>query len=183
MTKLHPEPLPHPGEWAAIAPAGVPGDTGDEYDWNASDGTRTIVEQQPTTAAYWNPRGQVVIRQYRTGYDDEDQFVFFGVEALPKLIAALQQFSVEAPPSFESAAQEAPVGQTDQCSTPTQRRRRDAENLLITYPERSDRAIAREVGIDHKTVGSVRAAMCRKIPHPDLDIPQPAVPGPQPCPF
>lgn len=68
-----------------------PEDDDNRFDW--SNREHTIVPEQPESAVYWNPQGQLVIRQRRDGYrydDDDDQFVFFSVEHLPRLIHELQ---------------------------------------------------------------------------------------------
>ena len=60
------------------------------FDW--SDDSAVVLREQPATAVYFNPRGQVVIRQQGEVFDD-DPFVFFNVESLPALIAALTSAS------------------------------------------------------------------------------------------
>lgn len=52
------------------------------------DASVRVIEPQPETAIYWNPAGQVVIRQ--RAWPDEDQFVFFGTVHLQAMIARLQ---------------------------------------------------------------------------------------------
>ena len=58
-----------------------------EFQWCDDD---VIVHHQPRTAVYWNPRGQIVIREAAADYGDDDPFVFVSVEHLPALISALQ---------------------------------------------------------------------------------------------
>jgi hypothetical protein len=60
----------------------------DEPDWD--DEESMIVPEQPATFVYWNPRGQLVIRQKGQIFED-DPYVIFTVEYLQTLIAALKQ--------------------------------------------------------------------------------------------
>lgn len=46
-------------------------------------------------------------------------------------------------------------------------RRRLISEEIAEDPDRSDRAIARLLGVDHKTVGSVRREIAGEVPHPD----------------
>jgi len=65
-----------------------PGDTDDrDFDWNDADAV--VIERQPRTACYWNPKGQVVLRQ--ESWPDDDVFLFFNLEHVPALIFALKQ--------------------------------------------------------------------------------------------
>jgi len=59
-----------------------------DFDWR--DTEAVIIEEQPKTACYWNPMGQVVLRQ-RGGPCDEDAFLIFNLEHIPALIFALKQ--------------------------------------------------------------------------------------------
>jgi hypothetical protein len=67
-----------------MSPEGKP--EPDEREWDADD---PLIEGQPSTWIYWNPRGQVVIRQKGEVFED-DPYVMFTVENLPALIADLR---------------------------------------------------------------------------------------------
>jgi hypothetical protein len=57
------------------------------------DDAEPIIPEQPPTWIYWNPRDQLVIRQWHnapSGEDDEP-FLFFSVENVPALIAGLTE--------------------------------------------------------------------------------------------
>jgi hypothetical protein len=53
-------------------------------------GVDIIVPHQPALAVYLNHWGQVVIRQEREWDEEDDVYVRFNVESLPKVIAKLQ---------------------------------------------------------------------------------------------
>jgi hypothetical protein len=80
------EPKPDTGKRdnvVSIAPQDDPG-----FSW---DDTESVVfHKQPRTAVYWNPWGQIVIRQ-EDDYGDDDPWVYFDPDRLPALIAALQR--------------------------------------------------------------------------------------------
>lgn len=61
--------------------------TSQDFDWAAADNL-VICQEQPKTVIYENPAGQLVIRQQN--WPDDDAYVFFNLEHLPKLIAELQ---------------------------------------------------------------------------------------------
>ncbi|MFZ2007919.1 MAG: hypothetical protein WAV02_22755 [Stellaceae bacterium] len=61
------------------------------FDW---DEAGTTIALQPRTSVYWNVRGQVVIRQEGEVFED-DPYVFFSVESLPRLIEELQWRLIE----------------------------------------------------------------------------------------
>jgi hypothetical protein len=64
-------------------------DDDDRFDW--SDEENVVCHEQPRSAVYFNPRGQVVIRQQADYHAfDEDSFVFFSIENVPALIEALR---------------------------------------------------------------------------------------------
>ena len=52
------------------APRATPEPSGD-FDWNDTDSV--VLTEQPETAVYWNPNGDLVIRQRR--WPDDDVFV------------------------------------------------------------------------------------------------------------
>jgi hypothetical protein len=62
--------------------------------WTSEDPS-LIVSCQPATRVYQNPFGQVVICQEAREYGEDDPFVFFQPENVPKLIAALQTVARE----------------------------------------------------------------------------------------
>jgi hypothetical protein len=66
----------------------APADTA-RFDWGSGN-EDVLIHEQPATAIYWNPRGQVVIRQEAGWNDDSDPYLFFGPRNLPALIAKLQ---------------------------------------------------------------------------------------------
>jgi hypothetical protein len=77
-----------------------------EFDW--SDDDTIVCYEQPKSKVYFNPHGQVVIRQQVAGHRDEDSFVFFNCENVPALIAALRgciQEDVESAPKDRTAAE------------------------------------------------------------------------------
>jgi hypothetical protein len=59
-----------------------------EPDWD--DDENLVVAEQPETHCYWNPRGQLVLRQRMEVFED-NPFLIFSVENVPALIRALQQ--------------------------------------------------------------------------------------------
>ena len=61
----------------------------DNFDWSDNN-PRVVIPEQPRTAVYWNPRGQLVIRQERGPLEEDDNFVFFNPDSLKALIAELQ---------------------------------------------------------------------------------------------
>lgn len=77
---------------AKIAELTPPGN----FDWSASgeDAESVVLWEQPATAVYWNPRGQAVIRQSR--WDDDDPYLIFAAENLPRLIERLEAMLKEA---------------------------------------------------------------------------------------
>jgi hypothetical protein len=61
---------------------------GDAFDWRDKDDV--VIETQRATAIYWNPAGQVVIRQEAGWSDDDDPYLFFEPANLPRVIERLQ---------------------------------------------------------------------------------------------
>lgn len=57
--------------------------------WTSHD-PDLVFNLQPATRVYQNPFGQIVICQESREYGEDDPFVFFQAENIPKLIAALQ---------------------------------------------------------------------------------------------
>lgn len=62
----------------------------DAFDW--SDPDLIVVEHQPRTAVFRNPRGQLVIRQMSTDYGEEDPFVVLNFESAGYVVRALQEW-------------------------------------------------------------------------------------------
>jgi hypothetical protein len=77
---------------AAPSPSFVIGTSADcpDFDWDR-DSDSIVVPAQPAIAVYFNPRGEVVIRQEAQLHPDEDHYVFLHIKNLPPLISRLQQ--------------------------------------------------------------------------------------------
>jgi hypothetical protein len=58
--------------------------------FNWGDPELDIIPEQPETAVYLNPRGQLVIRQRRETFGD-DPFVFFDLDRVPRLIDLIKE--------------------------------------------------------------------------------------------
>jgi hypothetical protein len=58
-----------------------------EPEWSDDD---PVIFEQPATWVFWNPHGQLVIRQRGEVFDD-DPAVFLSIEYVPALIGALRQ--------------------------------------------------------------------------------------------
>jgi hypothetical protein len=123
-----------------------------------------IIHEQPMTAVYLNPRGQVVIRQ-RDDFDG-DRWVFFSTEHLPALMKALAEIApyagfvplqdkydgeqeVEQPPSV-AAQPPAPAREPDQ---------RELIVAALGAGGKSKRQIAAEIGVSEATVRRVAATL------------------------
>jgi hypothetical protein len=50
-----------------------------------------IIRRQPETHVYWNPHDQIVIRQ--ENWPDDDHFVVFSLDTIPRLIARLKEMA------------------------------------------------------------------------------------------
>jgi len=70
-------------------PETAPDDGSEDFDW--SDAEAVVVPAQPAIAVYFNPRGEIVIRQEAQFHPDEDHFVYVGRKNLRPLIERLQQ--------------------------------------------------------------------------------------------
>jgi hypothetical protein len=75
------------GEMALTVAAAKP-PAGDAFDWRDKDDV--VIETQRATAIYWNPAGQIVIRQEAGWSDDDDPYLFFEPANLPRVIERLQ---------------------------------------------------------------------------------------------
>jgi hypothetical protein len=62
----------------------------DKFDWLRDPGGNILIPTQPETAIYRNTSGQVVILQRNEDHFEDDHFVFFSEENLPRLIERLQ---------------------------------------------------------------------------------------------
>jgi hypothetical protein len=103
------------------------------------DDAEPIIPEQPPTWLYWNPHGQLVIRQRGEIFED-NPFLFFSVENIPALIQALRQKLaevdiVEDPPAPRLAAK--PSRRPLTAAEP-QRKRRDKshENRDMSHEPR-----------------------------------------------
>jgi hypothetical protein len=79
-TKTPPAPAPAPVK------ATPPPDDDDEFNWSTAD---VVIPSQPGIAVYFNPRGEVVIRQESQMHPDEDHYVFVQMKNLQLLIDKL----------------------------------------------------------------------------------------------
>ena len=61
----------------------------DDDEWD--DNENCVIDEQPQTWVYLNPREQIVIRQRREVHE-VDPFVFFNIDALSVLIDALEPY-------------------------------------------------------------------------------------------
>jgi hypothetical protein len=59
----------------------------DESIWRGAD---HHITDQPETCVYSNQHGQIVIRQRANAFENNDPFLYFNPESLPRLISALQ---------------------------------------------------------------------------------------------
>ena len=97
-------------------------DTG--FDWCGDD---IVCHQQPRSAVYFNPHGQVVIRQERDYHAfEDDPFVFFSVENVPALIEALR--ACLEPGTPKPAAAQAKLTNNGRTAADRQRRYRRHRN-------------------------------------------------------
>jgi hypothetical protein len=71
------DPIPEPKSKPA------PADDPNEFNW-ASDTDAVILPEQFLTACYFNPKGELVIRQRR--WPDDDQFIFIAPESIDTFI-------------------------------------------------------------------------------------------------
>ena len=62
-----------------------------EEDVNCEDDEDVIIRRQPETHVYWNARNQIVIRQ--ENWPDDDHFVVFSLDTIPRLIARLKEMA------------------------------------------------------------------------------------------
>jgi hypothetical protein len=98
----------------------------EQPDWSDAE---PIISEQPATWVYWNPRSQIVIRQRQDGYcQDEEPFLFFSVENVPTLIAALRTKLAEFTGAVEDLPEpriKAEAARRPLTAAERQRRRRD----------------------------------------------------------
>jgi hypothetical protein len=65
---------------------------GDDFSWGA-DKESIVIPSQPAIAVYFNPRGEVVIRQEGRFGLDEDRWIYIQIENLDPLIDILQRIA------------------------------------------------------------------------------------------
>jgi hypothetical protein len=63
-----------------------------DFDWSR-DKKDVVVPSQPAIAVYFNPRGEVVIRQEGQYHPDEDHWIYIQIENLEPLIDQLQRIA------------------------------------------------------------------------------------------
>jgi hypothetical protein len=90
------------------------------------DDAEPIIYEQPATWLYWNPHGQLVIRQRGEVFED-NPFLFFSVENVPTLIAVLRTKLAElgAEGDLPEIRIEAEAAKRPLTAAERQRRRRD----------------------------------------------------------
>jgi hypothetical protein len=66
---------------------------GESEDFSWQDTDSVIIPSQPAIAVYFNPRGEIVIRQESAMHPDEDHFIYIGQKNLRPLIERLQQIA------------------------------------------------------------------------------------------
>jgi hypothetical protein len=59
-----------------------------EFDWNGPNDS-IVLQEQPETAIYLNPKDVIVIRQRASAWDEEDSFVYIAPHNLMTLIDRL----------------------------------------------------------------------------------------------
>jgi hypothetical protein len=74
---------------ALPGPKKPPEDEIEDFDW--SDKESVLFPTQPAVAVYFNPRGEIVIRQESQYHPDEDHFIYLQRKNLRPLIERLQQ--------------------------------------------------------------------------------------------
>jgi hypothetical protein len=88
------------------------------------DDNPPIIHEQPETWVYWNPHGQLVIRQRHGVYCDcEEPFLFLSIENVQRLIRALQQ-ELACPPWADSPPEPRIEAETAEPLTSAERQRR-----------------------------------------------------------
>jgi hypothetical protein len=72
-----------------LAQCGPPEEDQDfyDFDWNTSDSV--VLQSQPATAIYFNPKGCIVIRQERSWCQDDDPYVVISPENAVVFMEAL----------------------------------------------------------------------------------------------
>jgi hypothetical protein len=63
----------------------------DVNDVDCQDDEDVIIRRQPETHVYWNAHNQIVIRQ--ENWPDDDHFVVFSLDTIPRLIARLKEMA------------------------------------------------------------------------------------------
>jgi hypothetical protein len=78
-------PLSHPINLPAIIEATKPKpseDDGEHFDWMKDESV--IIREQPATACYFNPAGELVIRQRR--WPDDDVFIYVAPHTIQEFL-------------------------------------------------------------------------------------------------
>jgi hypothetical protein len=138
----------------------------DDDDDNVYTSETVIIHEQPMTAVYLNPKGQVVIRQ-RDDFDG-DRWVYFSAEHLGALIKALAEIAPYAGfvPLQEKDDDEQEVEPPPPVATPPPETARepDQRELIVAALRaggKSKRQIAAEIGVSEATVRRVAATLVR----------------------
>jgi hypothetical protein len=138
----------------------------DDDDDNVFRSENVIIHEQPMTAVYLNPKGQVVIRQ-RDDFDG-DRWVYFSAEHLAALMKALAEIAPYAGfvPLQEKDDDEQVVEQPPPVATPPPETARepDQRELIVAALRtggKSKRQIAAEIGVSEATVRRVAATLVR----------------------
>jgi hypothetical protein len=77
---------------APLATRAKPADS--DFDWRHDESV--IIGHQPRSACYWNPASQIVIRQERDAYEDDDPFLILNPESAGALVSDLLLKQIEA---------------------------------------------------------------------------------------
>jgi hypothetical protein len=87
------------------------------------DDQAPIIYEQPATWLYWNPHGQLVIRQRGEVFED-NPFLFFSPENVPALIRALRQKLAEIDIAEDMPEPRTPAKAARRPLTPAERQRK-----------------------------------------------------------
>jgi len=74
---------------APVISAPVEDEDSRDFTWSGRDAADVLIPHQPAIAVYFNPHGEVVIRQEGHFGPDEDQFIYLQIKNLDPLIAKL----------------------------------------------------------------------------------------------
>jgi len=62
----------------------------DSFDWNELDSTDVVTHGVATTVVYFNPRGDIVIRQQGDSFGNDDQTIVLPVAYAEKLVLKIR---------------------------------------------------------------------------------------------